>query len=158
MRAWRRRLLLSDPTAAAVDEKGRPFVQGESEKYTLPALFTYEDQRVTESGKTVHRFRMHDEPVNSGMRFLEICGDENHIKMREHVPIAEKISRAQKAFLTIELDYGRRFSYDAFMEFRTLRMQLRQLLVISQTHCGKLDEARLNVRYSAGSHPHPSAP
>lgn len=54
-------------------------------------------------------------------------------------------SRAQKASMTIELEYGKRFSYSAFMEFTHLRKPLRRLAVVSQIACEELDNARLNI-------------
>ena len=37
------------------------------------------------------------------------------VKIRAYVPVAEAISRAQKAFMTIELDHLKKFAYAAFM-------------------------------------------
>lgn len=54
-------------------------------------------------------------------------------------------SRAQKAFMTIELEYGKRFAYSAFMEFSYLRKQLRHLAIVSQLSCEELDNARLTI-------------
>jgi hypothetical protein len=44
------------------------------------------------------------------------------VKIRAYVPVAEAISRAQKAFMTIELDHLKKFAYAAFMEFTSLRV------------------------------------
>lgn len=66
-------------------------------------------------------------------------------KCRAYVPVAEAISRAQRAFMNIELDHGKKFTYDAFSEFTFLRTALRRLVVISQVTCEELDNARLNV-------------
>jgi hypothetical protein len=66
-------------------------------------------------------------------------------KVRLYIPVAESISRAQRAFMNIELDHGKRYSYNAFMEFSYLRPALRKLIVISQLACEELDNARLNV-------------
>jgi hypothetical protein len=82
---------------------------------------------------------------------LNIVYDTASVSLMSYVPIAEAISRAQKAFLTLELDHGKKFSYNAFMEFgsprnkRSLRTMLRRLAVLSQVHCSELDKARLNV-------------
>lgn len=54
-------------------------------------------------------------------------------------------SRAQKAFMTVELEYGKRFTYGAFMEFSFLRVLLRHLAVVSQLSCEELDIARVNI-------------
>jgi hypothetical protein len=54
-------------------------------------------------------------------------------------------SRAQKAFMTIELEFGKHFSYSAFMEFSYLRKLLRRLTIVSQITCEELDNARLNI-------------
>ena len=54
-------------------------------------------------------------------------------------------SRAQKAFMTIELDHGHQFTYSALMEFKQLRLQLQRLIVVSQLSCEELDNARLNI-------------
>jgi hypothetical protein len=47
--------------------------------------------------------------------------------------------------MDIELDHGKKFKYNAFMEFSYLRIALRRLAVISQVFCEELDNARLNV-------------
>lgn len=87
-----------------------------------------------------HRFIQ----VESGFqKVVSLKGDK--VKIRTYVPIAEAISRAQKAFMTIELDYGKTFKYSAFMEFTYLRIALRRLVVVSQMTCEELDNARLNV-------------
>lgn len=76
--------------------------------------------------------------------------DKQYIRCREYIPIAEAISRAQKAYMTIEIDHCKRFSYTAFMEFgrpsspTSLRSQLRRLITVSQIACQELDNARLN--------------
>jgi hypothetical protein len=73
------------------------------------------------------------------------------VTIRQYIPVAEAISRAQKVFMTVEIDYGKKFSYDAFMEFgcttrsNSLRIRLRRLLTVAQIHCSELDKARLNV-------------
>ena len=73
------------------------------------------------------------------------------VTIRKYIPVAEAISRAQKVFMTIEIDHGRKFSYNAFMEFgstsssNSLRTRLRRLLTVAQVHCYELDKARLNV-------------
>jgi hypothetical protein len=68
----------------------------------------------------------------------------NQFSKGETIPFAESIVRAQKAFMTIELDCTRMFAYNAFMEFDDLRDDLRKLLAISQIQCRSLDEARMN--------------
>jgi len=73
------------------------------------------------------------------------------VQVKEYIPVAEALSRAQKAFLTCELHYGKKFKYNAFMEFGnrgdrdSLRCRLRRLAVVSQIHCSELDKARVNV-------------
>jgi hypothetical protein len=82
---------------------------------------------------------------------LAVVYHTSSVRLMSYVPIAEAISRAQKAFLTLELDHGKKFSYNAFMEFgpgsskKSLRTMLRRLAVLSQVHCSELDKARLNV-------------
>ena len=65
---------------------------------------------------------------NNMLKFVDV--DTNYASMHEagsirflrYIPVAEAISRAQKAFMTIELDYCKRFSLNTFMEFgSTLR-------------------------------------
>jgi hypothetical protein len=91
------------------------------------------------------------------LKFTDVeTGVENLFKTREvsllkYIPVAEAISRAQKAFMVIELDHGKRFSYNSFMEFgspqssNSLRTRLRRLVTLSQVQCSALDQARLNV-------------
>lgn len=67
------------------------------------------------------------------------------VRARAYIPVAEAISRAQKVFMTIELNHGKTFAYNAFMEFTPLRVALRRLIVVSQMACEVLDNARLNV-------------
>jgi hypothetical protein len=62
-----------------------------------------------------------------------------------YVPVAEAITRAQRVYMTIELEHGRWFSIDAFMQFTRLRRALRRLVVVSQMSCDQLDNGRLNV-------------
>jgi len=76
-------------------------------------------------------------------KVVSLIGDK--VKIRTYVPVAEAISRAQKAFMTIELDHGKTFKYSAFMEFTYLRIALRRLVVVSQMTCEELDNARLNL-------------
>ena len=47
--------------------------------------------------------------------------------------------------MTIELEYGKRFTYSAFREFIYLRSTLGRLIVVSQITCEDLDSARLNI-------------
>lgn len=56
---------------------------------------------------------------------------------------ASKIVLAQKAFMYIELDCTRKFSYNAFMEFKDIRANLRRLQAVSQLQCQKLDLCRI---------------
>jgi hypothetical protein len=66
-------------------------------------------------------------------------------RARAYLPLAEAICRAQKALMTIELEHGKRFSLNAFMEFRSLRVALRRLVVVGQMACEVLDNARLHI-------------
>lgn len=71
--------------------------------------------------------------------------------IRRYIPVAEAISRAQKAFMVIEIDHGKKFSYNSFMEFgstsssTSIRTRLRRLVTIAQLQCPALDLARSNV-------------
>jgi hypothetical protein len=101
------------------------------------AAYIY-DAKVT--GRDLHRF-IH---VDSGYeRFVSLS--DGSVKARAYVPVAEAITRAQRAFMIIELDHGKRFSYEALMEMSYLRVALRRLIVVSQISCDELDNARLNV-------------
>ena len=77
----------------------------------------------------------------------EHCFDlsKSTLSAYKYIEVGESIVRAQKAFMTIELDHGTVFSYAALMELSFLRSPLRQLLVLSQFHCEEIDEARLNI-------------
>eukprot|EP00526_Cylindrotheca_closterium_P004181 CAMPEP_0113607374 /NCGR_PEP_ID=MMETSP0017_2-20120614/3351_1 /TAXON_ID=2856 /ORGANISM="Cylindrotheca closterium" /LENGTH=2590 /DNA_ID=CAMNT_0000515975 /DNA_START=92 /DNA_END=7861 /DNA_ORIENTATION=- /assembly_acc=CAM_ASM_000147 len=82
--------------------------------------------------------------ADSGVRrFFDL--DDEAVKFRTYIPIAESISRAQRCYMNIELDHGKRFSYNAFMEFSFLRVALRQLAVVSLIFCEELDDARMTV-------------
>ena len=65
-------------------------------------------------------------------------------KCHGYIPVAESITRAQKVFMLIEINYGRRFAYNAFMEFQYLRNHLNRLVSVSQMACSELDDARIN--------------
>jgi hypothetical protein len=69
----------------------------------------------------------------------------HHLKVRRYIPVAEAISRAQKVLMMVELEYGKKFSYNALMEFHHLRVPLQRLLVVGQMACEALDNARLNI-------------
>jgi hypothetical protein len=47
--------------------------------------------------------------------------------------------------MTIEVEHGKTFQYNAFMEFSFLRLALRRLAVVSQIFCEELDNARLHM-------------
>jgi hypothetical protein len=96
------------------------------------------DSKVT--GRDQHRF-VH--VFTRAERYESLKNGE--VKLKAYVPVAEAITRAQRAFMNIELDHGKRYSYNAFMEFSYLRTALRRLIVISQVTCEALDNARLNV-------------
>ena len=89
--------------------------------------------------KTLLRREIRRARLDEQIKLLSIKG-----KKGGGIPFAESIVRAQKAFMTIELDYIRMFSYSAFMEFEDLRTDLRKLQAISQIQCRALDEARMN--------------
>jgi hypothetical protein len=55
--------------------------------------------------------------------------------------------------MTIELEYGKRFTYSAFREFSYLRAPLGKLIVVSQITCEELDGARLNLLKEVQKHP-----
>jgi len=109
---------------------------------------------MTEIGLRSHVFKGH---FGQNVRFtdvetnIESSFDESTLEVREYIPIAEAISRAQKAFMIVEVDHGKKFSYNAFMEFgstertTSLRSRLRRLIVLAQVQCPALDQARLNV-------------
>lgn len=82
--------------------------------------------------------------VDSGMSHL-IDLDDDTVKFRTYIPIAESISRAQRCYMNVALDHGKLFRYNAFMEFSFLRAALRQLSVISLIFCEELDDARMTI-------------
>jgi hypothetical protein len=71
--------------------------------------------------------------------------DHPRVKFRRYIPVAECISRAQRCYMTIEVEHGKTFQYNAFMEFSFLRLALRRLAVVSQIFCEELDNARLHM-------------
>ncbi|CAJ1944605.1 unnamed protein product [Cylindrotheca closterium] len=82
--------------------------------------------------------------ADSGVRrFFDL--DDETVKFCTYIPIAEAISRAQRCYMNIELDHGKRFRFNAFMEFSFLRVALRQLAVVSLIFCEELDDARMTV-------------
>jgi hypothetical protein len=75
--------------------------------------------------------------------------DPNQISCCEYLPIAESITRAQKAYMTIEIEHCKRFSINAYLEFgsgystNSLKTTLRRLLTVAQVFSPELDQARL---------------
>ena len=90
-------------------------------------------------GKDEHRFLHVDTKYE---RFISLS--DGSVNLRTYIPIAEAITRAQRAYMHVELDHGKKFSYNAFMEFTHLRTVLRRLAVVGQVACSELDKARLN--------------
>ena len=107
-----------------------------------------EDQ--TSRSEGVFQYRHTIEDMNSSKHlFINRAGgvktyDAGSFEFRKLIPIAESIIRAQKAFMTIEVDHIKKFSYEALMEFEDLRGDLRKLQIISQMQCLALGEARIN--------------
>jgi hypothetical protein len=84
--------------------------------------------------------------ASGAMKAIRVRNDDlPHFQVRLYVPVAEAITRAQKVLMLIELEHGKKFSYNAFMEFHTLRIPLQRLLVVGQMACEVLDNARLNI-------------
>jgi hypothetical protein len=107
------------------------------EKGDKMAAYIY-DAKVT--GRDQHRF------IHVDTKFEEFVSiEDGSVKFRAYVPVAEAITRAQKAFMTIELDHLKKFPYPSFMEFTFLRVPLRRMMILAQIHCEELDNARLNV-------------
>lgn len=84
----------------------------------------------------------------------EVDQSKRLVKIRTYYPVAAAIARAQKVFMTIEMDCLKCFSYEAFMEFGcpsqvagdiALRTSLLQLLMVSQMHSYHIDDARRNI-------------
>jgi len=69
----------------------------------------------------------------------------DHIGIRQYIPVAECITRVQKAYMHIECDYGTKYTLNGLMEFAYLRKSLRNMVVLSQINCEDLDDARLNI-------------
>ena len=107
-----------------------------------------EDQ--TSRSEGVFQYRHTIEDMNSSKHlFINRAGgvktyDAGSFEFRKLIPIAESMIRAQKAFMTIEVDHIKKFSYEALMEFEDLRGDLRKLQIISQMQCLALGEARIN--------------
>jgi len=69
----------------------------------------------------------------------------DHIGIRTYIPVAECITRVQKAYMHIECDHGTKYTLNGLMEFTYLRRSLRNMMVLSQINCEDLDDARLNI-------------
>ena len=91
----------------------------------------------TDGGKRAFKFVA----VLSGQERIVTTEDGDGVF--EYIPVAEAIVRAQKVFMMIETCHGKKFSYNAFMEVKRLRSQLRDLCSLSCMHCSSLDDARL---------------
>lgn len=97
-------------------------------------------------------------PVNGRLRFKDVQTGNTLIVeitpalvLHQYVPVGEAIARAQKAYMNLEIDHLKKFSYTAFMEFGSgerdgsLRTQLRRLAVVSQLHSYEIDNSRRMV-------------
>jgi hypothetical protein len=89
------------------------------------------------NSQSEHRF------INRAARW-ERWVKNGEVKIFDYIEVAEAISRVQRVFMTIELDHGKKFSYNAFMEMAYMRESLRAMIIISQFFCDALDDARLN--------------
>jgi len=69
----------------------------------------------------------------------------DYIGIRTYIPVAECITRVQKAYMNIECDHGTKYTLNGLMEFSYLRKPLRNMIVLSQINCEELDDARLNI-------------
>jgi hypothetical protein len=83
--------------------------------------------------------------TRGGRQRIERTVKLDEVEVCEYVKVAEDITVAQKAFMTIELDYGKKFSYSGFMEFIEIRDMMLQLMSVSQIQCESLDDARMNL-------------
>ncbi|CAJ1945589.1 unnamed protein product [Cylindrotheca closterium] len=84
----------------------------------------------------------------------EVDQSRRGVRIRKYHPVAAAIARAQRMFMTIEMDRLKIFSYEAFMEFGcpshvsgdiSLRTSLLQLLMVSQMHSYHINDARRNI-------------
>lgn len=105
--------------------------------YNHGRVYFFADKR---TGKKEYKFY---DRLTGHSRWIRPVSDD--VIVKTYIPVAESIIKAQKAFMKIELDHGKKFSYNAFMEVSFLRAALRKLTVIAQTHCEELDDARLNI-------------
>lgn len=93
------------------------------------------------------KFRFKDVDVGNSI----LVQRDGSVVINEYVPVAEAIARAQKAFMNLELDYLKRFAYNAYMEFGSgevdgsLRTRLRRLAVVAQLQSYELDNSRRMV-------------
>ena len=102
-----------------------------------------EDTSSDHNIRSKHKFR---HVASKTIKIISMKGDAlRHFRVRRYIPVGEAISRAQKVLMTIELDHGKKFSYNAFMEFHRLRIPLQRLLVVGQMTCEELDNARLTL-------------
>ena len=114
-------------------------------------IYAYCGPEMTNNGSTTephsarwkHRFR---HVASQTIKIVSMKGNVlRHYRVRRYIPVGEAISRAQKALMTIELEHGKKFSFNAFMEFQRLRIPLQRLLVVGQMTCEELDNARLTL-------------
>lgn len=103
----------------------------------VPTVYRYVG-RAKETDDDQRAFKFVD--ILSGQDRVVVEGTDRVFK---YIPVAEAIIRAQKVFMTIETRHGKKFSYNAFMEVKRLRSQLRDLCCLSCIQCSALDDARL---------------
>lgn len=103
-------------------------------------------------------FKYKETKGNNKLRFTDLLSGNSilfdrrtSLSIRQYIPVAESISRAQKAYMTLEIEFLKRFSYSAFMEFgscsvnASLRSQLRRLAATAQLHSFAIDNSRRTV-------------
>lgn len=149
-----RTLLHRELRRKAIDQRIRELSMGEPIHESSMAR---DDWYVVQSdtGGGIFKYKGHS---GGKLRFKDLnSGDTVLIErnptlaIRQYIPVAESISRAQKAYMNLELDYLKRFSYNAYMEFGSgdvdgsLRTQLRRLAVVAQLQSYELDSSRRMV-------------
>ena len=150
-------LLERELRRTALDERIRKFSKGPVVKNLdqLQRNRWYWVEDTTHGSRVCVYKSLHDsnhlKMVDVEYSYEELVESGPGLTIRQYIPVAEAISRAQKVFMTVEIDHGKKFSYNAYMEFgstsssNSLRTRLRRLLIVAQIHCPELDKARLNV-------------
>jgi hypothetical protein len=150
-----RTLLHRELRRKAIDKRINQFSYGEA---VFPINLIHNHWYFIQSSEVNGIFKYKEYTGADKLRFIDLHSGNSilldriaSLNIRRYIPVAESISRAQKAYMTLEVEFLKRFSYSAYMEFgsctvnTSLRSQLRRLAATAQIHSYAIDNSRRSV-------------